>query len=240
MLRVARFKLAATTARRFYSQNKPLTFVVLEGEPIMSHKAKVLNRLDKMGYTTHHFDHFLHQWIADNLPPPYDALHKYADDVEATIKNNLTKDNHKGNHVFIDGSPLTPILYLSPHSQHVRMLKDRMKQLSQQYKIRSFVCESDFYEAQFRLGCDKYELVERDEKMIEEEYIGRFRSHFDGEIVLSKEDEIVNFVHHKYRELQNEGWFEQLIHTSDTQQACCKLLEILDLRFKLPDMPKWT
>lgn len=193
------------------NENNPLTFVILEGEPIMSSKVKVLDRLKKMGYTTHHFDHFLDR--INTQRPPLDLLLNSIVDVEHIMQQQM-KNVHKEDHIFLDKSPLTPLLYLRPDTPHSNALKKEMQRLMQQYAVRLFICKSDEFESQFRLGCNKFELVDRDEKMTEEEYIGKYRSNFDGGMIISKEDEIVKFVHERYQQLEDEKWFEKTLITT--------------------------
>jgi hypothetical protein len=255
-----------------YSTFRDLTFVILEGDPIMSDKGKVLDRLNRMGYTTKSFPHLLQfnieyhlkqkeeqlkekekkeglETLEDEEPQPeledcipsfLDEIDNFMDDLEYKFRVRKI-GKYKDNHIFIDASPYSayPYLHSEAQTQLIHMLEERMYNLKTQHTCKAFICEADIYESRFRLGGHKYKHEQNGMK--NEEYINKFRSNFDGLKYLKSEEEIVDFMHSKYNELMKHPakWFDNVLITTDTQQATCTLLEKhLNLHFKLPAIPQ--
>ncbi|KAL0480540.1 hypothetical protein AKO1_006840 [Acrasis kona] len=213
------------------------TFVMLEGETAMSAKRKVMDRLRKMGHTTYTAQHFL------DMPKfgKHDHVkqcNKYISEIRAFIED-AKFTQHKNDHIFIDGTPLNPLFYTSPNDQMAKIIRDHMRQILEEVEARVFVCEADEFESAYRLGVVKHNQVEENEIRTSEEFNDMYRSRFDGDKRIEAEKDIVEFIHNKYNLLTSEGWFENTLITTDGQQACCKLLEILNIQFKLPT-PKYT
>lgn len=159
----------------------------------------------------------------------------------------------KNQHLFIDASPLSIYPYLNEKSQksYIEAMKEAAYRMKDQFNnhpsissCRIYLCEADDIESSIRLGGHKYLYEQNYEpesspmSVIHEAYMRQYRNRFNAIRSIVPEEDIVNFMHGRFNQLLNEKiWFENVLITTDTQQATCTLLEkYLDIQFKLPPM----
>ncbi len=147
--------------------------VFLEGEFICSDKHKVLQRLQRSGYSCLHAP-FL-PWLSQTYHKNYLLDHSEKDskmivnDFNQYIQDSITKQLNKiplkNNLIFLDTSPLTPMLYFynkfaSQHNIHQWYSENVTHSVQlKNTTLKLFLCEADEVEAAYRLANHKYETL---------------------------------------------------------------------------------
>lgn len=241
--------------------------VFLAGEPITTQKAGVMQRLEKMRYHTLRLEGGFLKWFIEtndvkdvyewgNSDGAAEQARAAMRDWKRRFDDLALKDaklpDCREQHVFAEISPIDGLIYHPLFEEAfesecgVEWLRDFRARCGDNVMLLLCECSSE-HEAAFRLGAHKFAHVERDELLQAEEYDRLYRV-FTGKSIVDEFDAVKCIVNEwdrllaKYAsELTGKPWDREqsLLHTVDTQQGTCALLEThCGIQFKLPSFAR--
>eukprot|EP01080_Neovahlkampfia_damariscottae_P001198 gene1198-10712_t len=132
-----------------YQKNYTHKIVFLEGEPISNKTTTILEKLNKMGFTTY-----------DNkLPNDVDSIEKFTQKIKTQLNFEKNKElQNKENFVFFNGSSLGLLLTDSKFHNLEKQIVSQTNELKKEFNIINLHCLTEDYMMKMRLAYH-YEMV---------------------------------------------------------------------------------